>query len=138
MASRYLRQFLFSFNAGLTYIEGNVVFNNGSGGMQSLKGSGVKSIVKASTGVYDINLDDSWARYLAGSWGFVVAPAATSGIHCVEVEGDPNLTIISATAPKVRIHMLDKNGALADPNAASVFGFTMTVRNSSVKGKGEV
>lgn len=137
MASRWMQQFFFSLEHSPVYLDGNVVFNNSSGGMQNLKGSGIKSVTRVSQGVYDIALEDSYNRYLSGTWGFVVAPSATSGIHCVEVEGDPNLTVISVSAPKVRIHMLDKSDALADPASGSVFGFTMILRNSSVKGKGE-
>ena len=103
----------------------------------TIKGSGIKNISRVSLGVYDIFLDDPWMRYLSGTWGFVAAPASSSGIMVVEVEGDPNLTINLPGIPRIRIHMLDKTNALADPAANTVFGFTMMVRNSSVKGKGE-
>ena len=138
MATSRFFQFMFSNVPMLTFVPGNCVIDSGeSSYTRSVKGGMIAGVSRVSQGVYDILLTEPFARYLSGTWGFIAAPAATSGIMCVEVEGNPNTSIADAAAPKVRVHMLDKAGALADPADNTVFGFTMMARNSSLKGKGE-
>jgi hypothetical protein len=63
---------LFSANAGLTFLEGNCVIDSGqTSGIRNLKGSGIKAITKVATGVYKVELEDTFARYLGGFSGFV-------------------------------------------------------------------
>ena len=78
MANRYMKQFLFSFNPMLTYIEGNAVIG-GSGAVGTTKGSGISSVVRLSQGRYQINLEDPYARYLGGYAG-CVAPTTGSNV----------------------------------------------------------
>lgn len=72
MANAYLQQFFFSFNHQPVYIEANAVIDSGQpSGTRSLKGGGVKSIVKKATGIYQVTLTESFNRYLGGTAGFV-------------------------------------------------------------------
>ena len=139
MANRYFpSQFLFSFNHMPVMVECNCIIDSGqTSGTRSLKGSGVTSITHISTGVYEIVLNDTYARYLGGNAGFAVAPGSTSGIAVIEVEGDPNTTITDLSKRSFRIHCLNFSGALADPANGSVLGMNTWLRNSSVKGAGE-
>ena len=72
MANRYLRQFTYSFNAGLTFIEGSAVIDSGqASGVRSLKGSGIAAITRLGIGTYRVTLQDTYARYLGGDVRFV-------------------------------------------------------------------
>lgn len=72
MANSYFQQFFFSKNHAPVYLEGNAVIDSGqSSGVRALKGSGIKSIVKKATGIYQVTLGESYNRYLGGSAGFV-------------------------------------------------------------------
>jgi hypothetical protein len=77
MANRFFNQFLFSFNKMLTYVEGNFVVG-ATGAVGTLKGSGIKSVVRLYTGTYQINLEDSYPRYLAGMTGFIAPVTGAS------------------------------------------------------------
>ena len=203
MANRRFNQFMFNLNAGMTMLEGNCIIDSGAtAGVRSIKGSGIKAVIKLATGIYKIQLMDSFARYLAGTAGMVssvtgntsmgslsigtlyiirtmgsstqaqwvaagvpagvtAAPglafvataigagsgtcftAVASGIACVEVKGDPNLSITNISDPHIIVGTMGATGAGATalipvaPVDNSVFGFTLFLRNSSVKGKGE-
>ncbi len=70
MASRSFYQQLFSLNPDLTFLECNFVVGS-TGAVGTTKGSGIKSIVRQDVGTYQINLTDSYNRYLGGDSGFV-------------------------------------------------------------------
>ena len=56
----------------LTYLEGSAVIDSGQPlGTRALKGSGIKAISRLAVGTYKIQLEDTYARYLAGKAGFV-------------------------------------------------------------------
>lgn len=78
MANRYGYQFLYSRNPMLTFIEGNFVVG-ASGAVGTVKGSGVESVTKLSTGTYQIKLEDGYPRYLIGGAG-IVAPLTGSPV----------------------------------------------------------
>jgi hypothetical protein len=199
MANRFFQQFFLSLNHQPVFLEGSVVIG-ASGSVGTVKGSGLLSVTHLATGVYQLQFEDDYNRYLGGFAGFVspvtgsninagsfvagtlyvitalgttttaqwqaagvpvgVTPAvglafvatgagagtgtvkATvgAGIYAVEVAGDSNLTSYVTTNGTGAILLLacrNASGALTDPAAGSVLGFTAFFRNSSVKGKGE-
>ena len=135
MANRNFRKTLNSFNTELTFIEGNAVIG-GTGAVGTVKGSGVKSIVRNSAGNYTLKLEDKYARYLGGHTGFIHTAAGGSGIASVEV-ADYSVNTHVEDGSGVIIQCFDYAGAKADPASGSVLGFVMYLRNSSLKGKGE-
>lgn len=65
MANRRFNQFLFSHNAGLTLLEGSCIIDSGvSGKTKSLRGSGIKAVTNVGTGLYKVQLEDSFSRFL--------------------------------------------------------------------------
>lgn len=66
MANRYLYQFHYSFNPMLSSILGN--FSIDAGDVASVQGGGVRSVVRLETGIFQINLDDGWPRYLHSTY----------------------------------------------------------------------
>ena len=80
MANRSFQQFFFNLNHACTYLEGNVVIDSGATGKtRSQKGSGIKAVTAVATGVYKIQLENSYARYLGGASGFA-SPSTGSPI----------------------------------------------------------
>jgi hypothetical protein len=106
-----------------------------SGAATGLKGAGIKSITKESgTGVYSIVLDDQFNRFLGIN--FTVAHATASGIAKVEMtDVSPDGNVQAGAA--IPVVCLDFAGAAANPADGSVVFFTIMLRNSLVKGKGE-
>jgi hypothetical protein len=113
--------------------------------------SGVNIITTVgTTNFYTMGLDKSVTPAVgvaflvtgAGTGTGYVAPASVSGTESVEVVGDPNLTI-NCSNPYFIVQLLSATNAstttmiAADPAQYSVVGFSMMLRNSSLKGKGE-
>ena len=63
MASRWLEQFFFSFVKGLSFVEGSVVIG-ATGAVSTLKGSGVQAVTRLGVGLYQIQLEDNYNRFL--------------------------------------------------------------------------
>lgn len=78
MASRLFKQFLFSLNPMLTYIEGSVVIG-ATGAVGTIKGGGISNIVRLSAGTYQIILEDQYNKVL-GFQGSLQAPVTGSAL----------------------------------------------------------
>ena len=131
MANSRFYQFLYNKQAMMTMLEGSAVIL-GSGAVGTVKGAGVTSVTRLSTGTYQILFQEPYNRYLGGSAGFVSPSAGTSsGIMTVEVLGDANTTINTST-PTLTLQCFNAAGSLADPASGSVLGFITLLRNSSV------
>jgi len=134
MASRlFQRGGVLTLEKDIVILFGNAVIG-AAGAVGTIKGSGILDVVHGVTGVYTIQLEDKYARYLGGSVGFV--SAAGSGIASVEVS-DLNCQALIAAGSPIPINCFDFAGVLADPAASSVLSFMFILRNSSIKGKGE-
>lgn len=196
MASRYFQQFFFSLNHMPVWLEGSVTIG-AAGAVSSYTGDGTKTVVKLATGVYQVNLQDPYYRFLAMSAsssgstpGAAVAggafvpttlyqivslgnttqaqweaagltagvPAAvgvpfvataigagtgtvkaivTSGVAYAEVAPNVQQTVSQKTKPYFILQTFDIAGAAVSPASGSVLRYSVTLRNSSVKGKGE-
>lgn len=67
MANRYYNsQFMYSFNAMPTYIQGNFTVGS-TGAVGTIQGSGISTITKLATGIYSVTFTDSYARFLGAS-----------------------------------------------------------------------
>lgn len=80
MASRSFKQFLFSLNPLVSYIEGSFIVG-ASGAVSSTAGvgAGVTSITRKGTGQYQIQLSDNYYRFL-GFNATVLSPTTGSGV----------------------------------------------------------
>lgn len=81
MASKLFRQFLYSANPMLTFIEGS--FKVGASGnvapSTGVLGSGVSSVTKTGTGQYEIQLTDNYNRFL-GLLPTLISPTSAAGL----------------------------------------------------------
>lgn len=133
MANRYMQQFLFGFNHMLTFLEGNVSIG-ASGAVGTLKGSGIASVTKNSTGNYTIVLEDKYMKLLGSDFSFV--SASFSGVFSVEIV-DASVDAHVQDGTGINIVCYDATGAAVNPASGAVLYFNFMLRNSSVKGKGE-
>ena len=135
MAARNFQSRVFTLNHDMVIIEGNVVIG-GTGAVGTIKGSGVKNVIRNSLGNYTIVLEDTYQRYLGGFIGMIHTGTNGSGISSVEVaDYAVNAGVQAGTG--IIVQCFDGANAKADPIAGSVMGFFCFLRNSSIKGKGE-
>lgn len=74
------------------------------------------------------------ATAIGGAGTGTARAVVDSGIVSVEVVGNPNLMVPYKT---LIIQCISDAGAVDNPVSGSVIGFTMMLRNSTLKGKGE-
>lgn len=131
MSNRYLKQFSYTLEQDVCCLFGSMVVG-AAGAVSTVKGGGIKSITKqVADGQYEIELEDTWNRFLFSSSGFV--DDAPINIASVQVLEDPALFQSDLKADKkYKIQMLDFAGAAANATAGSVFSFCIWVRRSSV------
>jgi hypothetical protein len=137
MADRRFDQGVWTLQKEVCLLEGNFVVGS-SGAVATVKGSGISSVVKNGTdGNYTITLEDSYNRYLAGTWG-IIKNTSFSGVSNIEIQQDPATFQATFQANKtITIQCYDNSGAAVNPAAASVIGFLVFARRSSIPGKGE-
>jgi len=114
----------------LCFLYGSAVIG-AIGAVGTVKGMGIYSVTRTGTGVYEIQLDQLYSRYLSGKVGFIHATGG-SGIATVEIAYNPaNFQPDFKAGAKITIKCLDFTGAAADPASGSVMGIEAIVRNSS-------
>ena len=78
MASRFFQQFWFSLIHSPVFLEGN--FSVGvTGAVRNVKGSGIKAVTREGVGLYRVDLDDTYYRYMTGGAG-LVSPYSGSNV----------------------------------------------------------
>jgi hypothetical protein len=70
MANRFFQQFFFSLNHAPVFLEGSVVIG-ATGAVGTVKGSGLLGVTRLAAGVYQLQFEDAYNRYLGGTAGFV-------------------------------------------------------------------
>lgn len=134
MANRYLRQFSYTFEQDQTTIYGRfVVGSTGAVTSGTVKGGGVSTITRTSTGLYVITLTDKWNCMLEFS-AWIVSASGNSGVAKVEPF---NATPASFQTDfrangSFSVLCLDYAGAAVDPASTDYFYFKVVCRNSSV------
>jgi hypothetical protein len=131
MSNRYLKQFQYTLEQDVCALFGSLVIG-AAGAVGTVKGGGIKSITKLATaGQYEIELEDSWNRFLFSSSGFVAAtPINIAAVQVLENPAD--LQTDFKADKKYVIQMLDFTGAAANATAGSVLSFCLHVRRSGV------
>lgn len=113
MANRWLQQFFFSYVHYPVWIQGDMVVGT-SGAVGTLKGSGIKAVTHLTTGMYRIDLEDSFNRYLSGQAGFVstvtgsnvtAGSFATNTTYVITAVGSTNWQAIGLKAPIAAVGM---------------------------------
>ncbi len=82
MAAIPQRQFLFSYNPLLSYVQGQVVIG-ATGAVSSYNGSGIASVVRLAQGVYQINLLNNFYRFLDFTAGFQSPPTGNTAVTAI-------------------------------------------------------
>lgn len=114
----------------LCFLFGSAVIG-AAGAVGTVKGMGIYSVTHDGTGLYTIQLDQKYYRYISGKVGFVHSTGG-SGIASVEIVHNPAVFQSDfKSLATVQIKCLDFAGAAADPAAGSVMGIDVIVRNSS-------
>ena len=133
MASRIMDK-VFGLQKQMVILEGRFAVGS-AGAVSGLQGAGIKSVTKESgTGVYSIVLDDRYDRFLGIN--FTVAHATDSGVAVVMLtDVSPDGNVKAGTA--LPVLCLDYAKSAANPADGSVVFFTIILRNSTIKGKGE-
>lgn len=133
MANSQFYQFTLSKDAALTLLSGSFIVG-ASGAVASVQGSGIENVVRTATGTYEIQLSENYTKLIGLPVTVQRPDAATdSGVKHVEVAAEQ---VASASAPKATI-ILSGSTVAVDPATGSKIMFTLVMRNSSVKGKGE-
>jgi hypothetical protein len=105
-----------------------------SGAVTAIKGSGIASVANTGTGLFTVTLEDSYNKLL--SLESVILSASANAICTVQIASvTPDVNLKSAKTLAIRT--LDFAGAAANPASATVIKLLITLRKSSVKGKGE-
>lgn len=96
---------------------------------------GVASIARASAGVYDVKLQDNYAKLLGISCSFQSVNLTTpSGVFVVEVISFTNSSNPTANnGATIRIKCYDAASAAVDPASGSVMQLKIHLNNSSVQ-----
>lgn len=98
----------------------------------STANSFVKSVTRASTGLYTVNLADPYNRVILVLGSATSPSSGESTIASVETQNAPNTNISSLTAPSLGIKTLDSSGSVADPASGSTISVLMYLSNSSL------
>lgn len=134
MANRYLKRDSGAFEQGIVNVYGRfVVGSTGAVTSGTVKGGGVSTITRTSTGLYRITLQDKYKKML-NFRAWLASASGNSGIATVEpLNATPgNFQSDFATNGYIDVLCLDFAGAAADPAATDIFYFKMELSNSSV------
>lgn len=136
MANRNFDQTLDSLVKKLTLVQGSVVIG-ATGAVGTTTGNGVSSIARVSAGKYTITLSDTYYRFVGLEYSFYEGGAGSPLVYTLSVFSDPQSATVGVPAGLLTIQCRDAAGAAVDPASGAVLYFSILLRNSSVKGKGE-
>jgi hypothetical protein len=135
MANRNMSQFFFGLEKMPVHLEANCVIDSGAtDGVRSVKGSGIKAIKKVATGIYKVQLEDSYNRYLGGSAGFVSYIGTPIHIHDASI-GSVNVITSLGTTSQAQFELA---GVPAGIPAAVGLAFQASASIASVTGTATV
>jgi hypothetical protein len=79
MANQRFYQFLFSKEAGLTYLDGTITIG-ATGAVSSFAGKGIYSVTRSTTGIYLLQLNDNYNAFVDFSW-YALGGATGSAVN---------------------------------------------------------
>lgn len=122
---------IFSMSAAPVMVPTQVLIG-AAGAVTSITGSAlISSVTHVSTGVYKINLKDSYFTLIAATASAHSPVSGLSGIMAIEVQNDAS-TSVASTTPSLTVQTLDVTGAVADPASGSIIDIIAIMNNSSV------
>ena len=85
-----------------------------AGAVSSIKGSGIQSVTRMSTGIYKIKAQSQTNfTKLYSAQGSMQSPlAGLSGISTIEIQNAPNTSVAIASGAELTVKTLDAAGAL--------------------------
>lgn len=104
-----------------------------TGAVASFIGTLTASVVRISTGIYQINLADTYNAHLASNGSAQSPSSGLSGVLGIEIQNAPSASVSNFSAPSLTVKCLDAAGALVDPASGSVISILSLLSNSSVK-----
>ena len=104
-----------------------------SGAVSSFSGNLVSSVVRSSTGLYQIILQDPYSSVIAVVGAMVSPVSGNSGIASIEAANAPSANISLLSSPNLSIKTLDVANAVANPASGSIVSVLMYLSNSQVK-----
>lgn len=108
-----------------------------TGAVSSVKGPIVSTVTRVSTGIYRLNLQNSFTGTFACVASMQSPSSGLSGIMQIETQNSPNTNVTSTTAPSITVKTLNAAGALADPASGSSLNVLVYLSNSSIQISGE-
>lgn len=108
-----------------------------TGAVASFVGSAIASVVRNSTGIYKINMQDNYSGLYMAIGSAQSPVSGLSGVLGVETQNAPNAAVQLLSAPSLIVKTLDAAGALVDPASGSKISVIMYLSNSSVQIGGE-
>lgn len=104
-----------------------------TGAVSSFIGTLTSSVVRISTGIYQINLADSYNALMSAQGSAQSPSSGLSGVLAIEIQNAPSTSVASFPSPSLTIKCLDAAGALVDPASGSVISINAFLLNSAVK-----
>jgi len=104
-----------------------------AGAVTAVLGSTIASIVRISTGVYQITLQDVYQSSLTVQSSMESPASGLSGIVAVETQHLPSASISILGASTCTITTINASGVAADPASGSSIAVLIIANNSSVK-----
>lgn len=125
MANRTFNQFQGSLEKGVVQLFAEISFG-ASGAPTLVRGKGVASVAKASTGVYTVTLQDTYQRTLglASTWKGSAAPAGDLVVLAAD-------NVATANAPTLSLKVLDEAGVATEPASGEAVLVAVTLSNST-------
>lgn len=125
MANRTFNQFQGSLEKGVVQLFAEISFGS-SGAPTLVRGKGVASVAKASTGVYTVTLQDTYQRTLgvASTWKGSAAPAGVLVALGVD-------NVATAGAPALSLKIWDEAGSATEPASGEAVLVEITLSNST-------
>ena len=130
IGSRYLNQFQYTLEKDTVTLYGSYTVD-GYGVVTSYQGGGIASVTQASTGNYEVLLQDGWDYLFQVS--ATVYDSATTGIAAIQVKdtyADAQIAIKNKTP--LYIELLDFAGAAVDPATTATVAIEIRARRTSV------
>lgn len=138
MASRLYKQFLFSLNPMLSYLEGNFAVGN-SGAVSAVKGGGISNVVRLAAGQYQIVLEDPYNRFLGmNAWiaspsaGSALTATASGTVYIINALG--TATTAQWVAVGLAVGVTPAVGVAFKASATATIGGSATVKVAGVSG----
>jgi hypothetical protein len=130
MANRLYNQFQFSHEKMVTTLYGKLIVGT-TGAVTTVKGTGIKGIVRNSTGNYTVTFVDKFAMFLTAR--FQMAHSSASAVGAIQIfETVSTLhTDVAYTNGTLVFQCLDFAGSAVDPESGSEVILEFVFRNSS-------